>query len=168
MCCSESEDSIGLNSENSFQLQPVFFSFYHSHFSSRSDVLHTVINCVQVQTLPTAQATPALTDSCSRSYDPHTHAWKARPLTTVGWTSLSVIVIVIVRHRPQTTSLHAVHIHHCFNNLGQRFTSCPSWECAVERVGRRVYGPYAATLPRMPPLDFVGGSQSLLANGVIL
>ena len=53
------------------------------------------LSCVQVQTLPTAQATPAPTDSFSRGYDPHTHACKARPLTTVGWTSLSVIVIAI-------------------------------------------------------------------------
>ena len=67
MCCSDSEDSIELNAENLFQPQLVFFSFYHSHFSSRSDVLHTVINCVQVQTLPTAQATPALTDSFAGS-----------------------------------------------------------------------------------------------------
>ena len=58
--------------------------------TSRSDVLHTVKNSVQVQTLPTAQATPALTDSFSRGYDPHTHACKAKPLTIVGWTSLSV------------------------------------------------------------------------------
>ena len=32
----------------------------------------------------------------SRGYDPYTHACKARPLSTDGWTSLSVIVIVIV------------------------------------------------------------------------
>ena len=95
MCCSESEDSIELNSKNLFQPQPVFFSFFHSHFSSRSDVVHTVTNCVQVQILPSAQATPALTDFFSRCRDPHTHACKARPQTTVGWTSLNVIVIVI-------------------------------------------------------------------------
>ena len=51
-------------------------------------------DCVQVQTLPTAQVTPALTDSFSWAYDPYTHACKARPLTTAGWTSFSVIVIV--------------------------------------------------------------------------
>ena len=43
-----------------------------------------------VQTLPTAQVTPALTDSFSRGHDPFAHACKARPLTIVGWTSLSV------------------------------------------------------------------------------
>jgi len=48
-------------------------------------------NCVQVQTLPIAQETPVLTDSFSRGYDPYTHACKARPLSTDGWTSLSVI-----------------------------------------------------------------------------
>ena len=63
MCCTESEDSINgeFNSDNSFQLQPVFFSITRI-FSSRSDVQHTVINSVYVQTLPTAQATAALTD----------------------------------------------------------------------------------------------------------
>ena len=35
----------------------------------------------------------------SRCYDPYTHAWKARPPTTVGRTSLSVI--------------HHHHHHHC-------------------------------------------------------
>ena len=44
---------------------------------------------MQVQTLPTAQVTPALTDSFSWGHDPYTHAGKARPLTVVGWTSLS-------------------------------------------------------------------------------
>ena len=50
---------------------------------------------MQVQTLPKAHATPALTDFFSWGYDPYTHACKTRPLTTVGWTSLSVIVIVV-------------------------------------------------------------------------
>ena len=36
-----------------------------------------------MQTLPTAQATPALTDSFSWGHDPLTHACKARPLTIV-------------------------------------------------------------------------------------
>ena len=56
--------------------------------------------CVQVQTLPTAQATPALTDSFSRGHDHYTHACEARPLTTVGWTSSSVIVIVSSKGHP--------------------------------------------------------------------
>ena len=56
-------------------------------------------NCVQVQTLPIAQDTPVLTDSFSRGYDPYTHACKARPLSTDGWTSLSVIVIAIIHFR---------------------------------------------------------------------
>ena len=50
---------------------------------------------MQVHTLPTEQATPALTDSFSRGHDPSAHACKARPLTVVGWTSLSVNVNVI-------------------------------------------------------------------------
>ena len=49
---------------------------------------HCHFNRVQVQALPTEQAAPVLTDSFSRGYDPYTHACKARPLTTVGRTSL--------------------------------------------------------------------------------
>ena len=60
--------------------------------------------CVQVQTLPIAQDTPVLTDSFSRGYDPYTHACKARPLSTDGWTSLSVIVIVNIY-------MHISHLH---------------------------------------------------------
>ena len=52
--------------------------------------LLTVIYSVLVQTLPTEQATQALTDSFSRGHDPSGHACKARPLTIVAWTSLSV------------------------------------------------------------------------------
>ena len=66
-------------------------------------------NCVQVQTLPTAQVTPALQDSLSWGYDPNTHARKARPLTTVGWTSLSVIVIVSVANRQPRLYLQDVN-----------------------------------------------------------
>ena len=66
-------------------------------FSHRDPVYCTLsFNCVQVQALPTEQAAPALTDSFSRGYDPYTYACKARPLTPVGRTSLSLIVIVIV------------------------------------------------------------------------
>ena len=46
--------------------------------------LHTVINSVQVQ----------LQQTISWGHDPFTHAYEARLLTVVGWTSLSVIVIV--------------------------------------------------------------------------
>ena len=59
------------------------------------DVLHTVINSVYVQTLPTEQATSVVTDFFSRGHDPFAHVCKARPLNIVGRTSLSVIVIVI-------------------------------------------------------------------------
>ena len=96
LCCSEIEDSIDieLNSENSVQLRLCFLFFSHSHRESTYCTL--LFNCVQVQTLPTAQVTLALTDFFSWDYDPYTHACEARPLTTVGWISLSVIVIVIV------------------------------------------------------------------------
>ena len=56
------------------------------------DVLHTVINSVFVQNLPTEQATSVATDF-SRGYDPYTHACKARPPTIVGRPFLSVIII---------------------------------------------------------------------------
>ena len=59
-------------------------------FSLTFDVLHSVINSVWVQTLPTAQATPASPDSFSRGHEAFAHACKVRPLTNVGWTSLSV------------------------------------------------------------------------------
>ena len=82
-------------------------AFYFSlpfSFSHRDPMYCTLsFNCVQVQTLPTEQAAPALTDSFSRSSDPYTHACKARPLTTVGRASLSVIVI-IGRFSPQPHS----------------------------------------------------------------
>ena len=70
---------------------------------------HCHFNRVQVQTLPTEQAAPVLTDSFSRGYDPYTHACKARPLTTVGRTSLSVIIIII----PPPPALSNVHLWPC-------------------------------------------------------
>ena len=97
-CCSESEDSIDieLNSENSVQLRLCFLFVSAIRTSHRDSTCCTLsFNCVQVQTLPIAQVTLALTDSFSWVYDSYTHACKARPLTTVGWTSLNVIVIVI-------------------------------------------------------------------------
>ena len=48
-----------LNSENLYQQQPVFLS---SNVFSMFDVLHTVVNSVYVQTLPTEQATSVVTD----------------------------------------------------------------------------------------------------------
>ena len=56
---------------------------------------HMVINCVQVHTLPTAQVPSAFADYFSWCHEPFTHACKARPPTVVGWTSLSVIFIVL-------------------------------------------------------------------------
>ena len=80
------------NSENLYQQQPVFLS---SYVFSIFDVLHTVINSVYVQNLPTEQATSVVT-FFSQGYDTYTHTCKARPLTTVGRTSLSVIIIIIL------------------------------------------------------------------------
>ena len=51
----------------------------------------------------TLSPNPVLTDSFSRGYDPYTHACQARPLSPDGWTSLSVIVIVIVNGKLELT-----------------------------------------------------------------
>ena len=67
------------------------------------DVLHTVINSVYVQTVPSEQATPALTDSFSRGHDPFVHACKAWPLTIVGRTSLSVSLSLSSHHEGVNT-----------------------------------------------------------------
>ena len=68
------------------------------------DALHTVINSAYVQILPTEQATSVVTDFFSWGYDPYTHACKARHLTTVGRTSLSVIIII---SRQEKAASHA-------------------------------------------------------------
>ena len=100
LCCAESEDYIDgeFNSDNSLQLRLCFlFSAFRFIFSSRPDVLHTVPNSVQVQTVPTVQAAPVLTDSFSRGHDPYAHACEPRLLTIVGWTSLRVKKIDLLR-----------------------------------------------------------------------
>ena len=66
----------------------------------------------QAQTLPIAQDTPVLIDSFSRVYDPHTHACKARPPSTDGWTSLSVIVIVMTAS-PTSGAEDHLCVHTC-------------------------------------------------------
>ena len=79
--------------------------FIPSCFSLMFDVLLTVINSVYVQTFPTEQATPAFTDSFSRGHDPFAHACKARPLTIVGRTSLSVSLSLSLSLRRNTTQV---------------------------------------------------------------
>ena len=86
------------NSENLLQQQPVFISSLRV-FLFVFDALHTVISSVLVHTLPTAQVTSAFTDSFSMGHDPFAHACKARPLTIVGWTSLSVSLSLLLRWR---------------------------------------------------------------------
>ena len=98
-----------INSENSLQLH-LCFPFQHSvlfFLISTQCTAHCHFNRVQVQALPTEQAAPALTDSFSRDYDPYTHACKSRPPTTVGRTSLSVIII-ITRARLKGKSAYTV------------------------------------------------------------
>ena len=89
------------HSENSLQLRLCFFFQPSVLFSHRDPMYSTLsFNRVQVQTLPTEKAAPVLTDSFSHRYDPYTDACKARPLTTVGRTSLSVIIIIILPKVP--------------------------------------------------------------------
>ena len=59
-----------------------------------SDVLHTVINSVYVQTLPTEQPTSVVT-FFSRRHDPFTHACQGQA-SNGCWTDFSECVIVIV------------------------------------------------------------------------
>ena len=97
LCCSESEDSIdgGLNSENSVQLRLCFLFF--QPLALLIEIRRTAHCHVTVcWCKPCQQRKPHLLwQTSSRGYDPYTHACRARPLTTVGWTSLSVIVIVM-------------------------------------------------------------------------
>ena len=139
MRCTESEDSSDLNSEKLFRQQLVFISSLRVFFLFVFDVLHTVINSVYVQTLPTEQATPALTDFFSRGHDPFAHACEARPLTIVGWTFLNVIVIVTVNLRYTHWPCLLERTDH------NRITRCflmlsASWSCsmcAVAKLGDR-------------------------------
>ena len=95
LCWAESEDSATwiqrICTSNSL-------SFFSSYVVSMFDVLHTVVNSVYVQTLPTEQATSVVTGFFSRGYDPYTLACYSRPQTIVGRTSLSVIIIITPRH----------------------------------------------------------------------
>ena len=128
LCCAESE----LNSENSVQLRLCFL--LSAARTSYRDLKYCTLsfNCVQVQTLPTAQVTSALTDSFfSWGYDPYTHACKARPLTTVGWTSLSVIVIVIVIDRRSDDPRRC-----CLADI-KAWGDCQAWKELDGRSGER-------------------------------
>ena len=115
LCCAESEDSsdIELNSENSVQLR-LCFLLSAARTSYRDSKYCTLsFNCVQVQTLPTAQVTPALTDSFFHRVVTPTLA-PVRP--GLQWTSLSVIVIVIdpytiTHHHQAPRTLIASHRH---------------------------------------------------------
>ena len=89
-------------------------------FERKSFGFYTVINSVYVQTLPTEQVPSALTDSFSWGHDPFTHACKARPLTVVGWTSLSVIVIVIVIVRKSVCHISNLCRMPCFDSPRNR------------------------------------------------
>ena len=90
LCCTESEDSSDSNSENLYQQQPVFISSLRV-FSLVFDVLHTVINSVCVCANLANRASHTSSNRLfSRGHDPFAHACEARPLTIVGWTSLSV------------------------------------------------------------------------------
>ena len=68
--------------------------FLSSYVFSIVDVLHTVINSVRA-ILANRASHLSCNSFFSRGYDPYAHACEARPLTTVGRTSLSVITIII-------------------------------------------------------------------------
>ena len=83
-------DSSDLNSENLFQQQPVFISSLRVFF----------LLCSMYCTLSFANraSTSVVTDFFSRGHDPFAHACNARPLTIVGWTSVSVSCHVMSCH----------------------------------------------------------------------
>ena len=88
MRCSESEDSSDLNSEKLFQQQPVFILSL-CFFSYVRCTAHCHQQCVRAK-----HANRASHISFNRllfaSHDPFAQAFKARPQTIVGRTSLSV------------------------------------------------------------------------------
>ena len=89
-----------MSSDNLYQQQPVFLStacvsFSHLLLHAIRRTAHCQFNRVQVQALPTEQAAPVLTDFFRGVMTPTLTPGKARPLTTVGRTSLSVIIIII-------------------------------------------------------------------------
>ena len=100
-------------------------------------LLHSVINSVQVRILPTVQVPSAFTDFFSWGDDPYTRACKARPLTVVGWTFLSVS-LSLSRGKPQPTLMCLVR---CGGPAGMRVHSrqriqqwaehifLPTWMC---------------------------------------
>ena len=69
---------MNLNSENSLQLRLRFLFQPPVFLTEIRCTAQCHLTCVQVQTLPTAQATPALTDSFSWGYDPYTHTIAVR------------------------------------------------------------------------------------------
>ena len=82
--------------ENLLQQQPVF-SYLFLYVSLMSDVLHTVVNSVQVHTMPTEQAASVQQFFFFRGVmTPTLSACEARPSVDRCWTSLSVVVVVIV------------------------------------------------------------------------
>ena len=98
MCCTESDDSPWhLNSVNLSQQQPVFLLF----------VIDVIAHCHQ-QCASTHLANSASPISFNRlfswGYDPFTHACKARPLTDVGWTSVSASLSLLRNMKPQKES----------------------------------------------------------------
>ena len=102
------------------------------------DVLHTVINSVYVQTLPTEQATSVVTDFFSRGHDPFAHACEARPLTIVGRTFFEcVIVIVILAMRHEARKILVIE-------STPRSTAPPSPAFAVQDPQPLLWGVAAA------------------------
>ena len=120
MRCSESEDSSELNSENLFLQQPVFILSLRVFLlcSMYCTLSSTVCMCKPCQQSKPHQLWQ--TFFFAGSWPPFAHACKARPLTIVGLSSLSVIVIVSQRSMFQNclwSSLFADSVHqvtHCW------------------------------------------------------
>ena len=79
--------------------------------------------------------TPVLTDSFSRGYDPYTHACRARPLSTDGWTSLRVTVIVIAYVVAESVTRGAAQ--HVADNIGQSLPGFHACHLGFSPAGQR-------------------------------
>ena len=98
-CCSESVDFVFFEFVNSAQQQLVCYliSFF-CILSSSQDSMHCTLSLTVCKYTPCQRAScNSTTDSFSWGHDPYTLACKARPSFDRCWTSLSVIVIVIVK-----------------------------------------------------------------------
>ena len=129
MRCTESEDSSDLNSENLFQQQPCVYFIPSCFFLY---VIRCTAHCHQ-QCVCAKLANRASHTSFNRlfsgGHDPFAHACKARPLTIVGWTSLSVSLSC---HGCDMLNRSGSWLEMSHSPLSTRYTSfvaVPLWPC---------------------------------------